>query len=385
MGLFSINFRTCFAGLMALSVAGCNTSFVSKGAVEYNLALSDAGEKMTFINILRASQRRSLAFAGVGNVSNGYQVTGSLGFSLPFGGDANNAFSATPNLSGRAGPLTANYSNLNNSDATVGLNKPISAEVYQHFFDYGWARDVLFNMFVGRIIVSPKVNTAIFREAERKCAAKQRDIRTKSMCNNRENGIPQRWIERVKKSIHKPFDETKVAYFNSARNPAAYWSFQYFSRTLRILQIELQDVEADKPPVLKIPNSVRGLGGMEISADGEKNRVFIRSPIAMLQYLGGHAAAQLFADGDAKFTPTIGIGSSFRQVALFRVKRGTKPLRNALSVKFEGAQYHVPNPNFGSKNEDRSFQVLSLLDQAIALNTNPENLAGTEQILLVGG
>lgn len=369
----------CLVAVLPI-VAGCTKSQVGSGAFGYNVNLGQAIERIAFLNVMRAAQRRPLHFSSVGNLTSVREAGGSLELTIPFGRNTTNPFSAKPTISGKRGSDTLIFANLNSSDVAHSMNFPVDPLIYSYFYDYGWARDLLFNMFVGRIVVSPTVNKQIVDARLAQCRAPD-DERTTTMCTNLTRGMPEATVKEIRDELERgnPFDATQVSFFNSARQPDAYWKFQYFARTLRILRAELRTVGTEL--VLYIP---RGSSLPEIlisQSEGQANRVLLRSPVAMIEYLGGHVAAQLYNTDDSRYVPTIGIGASFRPTALFRVRQGSSANSGTISVEFDRQSYHIPNPRSGG-NDDRSLQVLSLISQTITLSTNPDKLTGPTQLRL---
>lgn len=373
--------RVCIASsavVFAALLPGCAQHHVTSDALSYNKALGNAGDRMILANIVRASQRRPLYFAAIGKLSTAQSVNGQLGLSLPLGSDGQNLITANPSVSGTRGTNTAEFTNLNTAEFAQSMNLAVDASVFAYFHNNGWAREVIFNMFVGRVVLSHDLDNRIREEANRRCS-RPIDERTRRMCNNLYRALLP--VGEKCDVDENSFDATKVTYFNTARQACAYAKFQVLSRRLRIIQAELMPRRTEL--VLSIPARSGQRGFVLTTLENRQNRLILRSPIAMINYLGGHAAAQLYGPPDRRRVPTIGIGASFRPVALFRVEEGVVTGNEAVSVTIGKRRYSIPNPEFGTRSEDRSLQALSLLSQVIAVNTDPEDLAQSSQVRLI--
>ena len=129
---------------------------------------------------------------------------------------------------------------------------------------------------------------------------------------------------------------------------------------------------------------------------GETTVVFVlRSPEAMLFYLGELARAQLDGFYDQTGVPqipgpmdaiTVSYGLSRdpqssigKQVKLFALSKGTLPKAVGISVEVEGQTYNVPAGSL----TDRSMHVISLVSQVLMLQNKGAELPTTSSVRIV--
>jgi len=107
-----------------------------------------------------------------------------------------------------------------------------------------------------------------------------------------------------------------------------------------------------------------------------------RSPEGIFHYLGELIAAQNYSP--QPYTPMtfVEAGGKRRLVKLFVVERGVSA-NAAVQVFFNGEGFHIPRPQFGSVDEERSLQVLDLASQAIVMATSKDSLPKTNSVSLV--
>ena len=110
--------------------------------------------------------------------------------------------------------------------------------------------------------------------------------------------------------------------------------------------------------------------------DEKKPKIFIRSPEAVLFFLGEIAREEL--EGKS---PPQALDSGTGKVPLFVVRRSsTAPLDAALSVEYEGEWYYIPSGAEGG----RSMHVLSLVNQILSLHKSRPELPSTSAVTVVG-
>jgi hypothetical protein len=151
------------------------------------------------------------------------------------------------------------------------------------------------------------------------------------------------------------FPETTeiIKVLNSARDRCTMTRFQTFERQLRLLNIHL-------------PFTTRTGQGI-------------------LYYLGELIAAQNYSA--YPFTPEIFIETpdgQRRAVPLFEVRRGIPSLGAAVvAVSYNGENFYIPKPAFGTIDEARSLQVLDLVSQVITAATSKDTLPKSSTVTLV--
>jgi hypothetical protein len=112
------------------------------------------------------------------------------------------------------------------------------------------------------------------------------------------------------------------------------------------------------------------------SPDETKPKIYIRSPEAVIFFLGELAREEL--EGR---TPPQMLDSGGEKAPLFVIRRSaTPPLNAALSVEYEGQWYYIPSGPEGG----RSMHVLSLVNQILSLHKSRGELPTTSAVTVVG-
>ncbi|HEY0510368.1 MAG TPA: hypothetical protein VGH73_00595 [Thermoanaerobaculia bacterium] len=115
-----------------------------------------------------------------------------------------------------------------------------------------------------------------------------------------------------------------------------------------------------------------------------QDTIFLRSPEAIIYYLG-----QLMRVEEGGQIPKVVIDG--QQEPIFVAFKGDKKLgcKKLLQVDYEGEEYIIPN---GSGNPDsalaclpgRSMQVLSIVNQLVALQKSAKDFPGTSTVRAIG-
>src|SRR5579862_3170450 len=78
--------RSVIAALAALLLSGCSLSpVIDVDIVQYNKAVSDSGNKLLLLNVLRARDHAPLLFSSVQLVHGALSLGGSASVGVPFG------------------------------------------------------------------------------------------------------------------------------------------------------------------------------------------------------------------------------------------------------------------------------------------------------------
>jgi hypothetical protein len=157
---------------MCVGLAACAVVDQYSGrAVVYNLQAEQAQEQALLLNVVRASLRRPMQFTGL------QSITGTASASGSFTGGATNtiqnplislfrlnppntstlvASTLASTLSGTAsmsGGPTFSVPVLDTQEFYQGFLTPISGQLFDLYFQYGYPRDVLFNVMIEKIII----------------------------------------------------------------------------------------------------------------------------------------------------------------------------------------------------------------------------------------
>ncbi len=430
-------FTLCTAGLV---VAACARSEIRLHAVSYNKAISDYGNKQVLLNAVRASKRFPMYFSKVGDMTGNGMLSGSVQTQFPFRVEDGSHvvlpnFNINPQASADSGLSSVKIGNLNTKEFQKGLFTEITPELFQIYHENSWTRQVLFTMFIHKISVSYNMNNRIQSSYYQKC---MNDDFYKPLCRQISNDVGHYKATCSGKLIG-------LRYFNTGKDRCDYLKFQIFLRKIWVLNPRFEkdtrgtkskmanagkmqasamggserilfkglNFEAKKvtqtthdgevvksvvyaepkkvpaaPLVLKIKLDTEEVTFANAndpanSARRDELKVDLRSPHAMIKYVGELINAQLHVED--RFVPEIVVGPEAMPVPLFEIRRSPigKIISGAVSVKHEARTYYVPRPRYGKQVEARSLQVLDLINQVIIHQTTQEDLPKTSTVQLI--
>ena len=157
--------RMCFGITIIVFLAGCaqfQKEQMAISATDYNLVVERSQNDVLLLNIVRAAKRRPMYFTTL------QDVKGSSSYLLDTGNIytpiATFGLSQIKSSSGTLAPYSisprANYSSspifdmavLNNSKAFInGMLTPVTLKTFKYFWDQGWSKELLLNLFVQRV------------------------------------------------------------------------------------------------------------------------------------------------------------------------------------------------------------------------------------------
>jgi len=409
---------------VSVMLAACATAEIRTRAVSYNEALADFGNKQILLNAVRASKRYPVYYSALGDLSANEMVDGKIGGAFPFSISNGRhielpGFTLSPNLNIGSGIGSFNVGNLNTADFQKAIHSEISAAFFKDFIKASWPKQLLYALMVKDIKISEDLDREIHHQAFENCRKLDRqDIgllssheqRSLSLCNHIKSGISE-----LNQICSLPWPQQgrfgKASHFNSGTNYCSRLDYQIFVWQMRLLGARFVST---KPKTIKkvlketvvtkdrydhghsgytkkelkhaTISSVQLqliLGNRKFSIGG-KGALDLRSAHQMIQYLGQLVSAQLFAE--QSFTPTILIGGlrDYVSVPLFEVRSDPLGLISAaVRVEHEGRIYYIPKPDYGQRTEARSLQVLALINQVIAFQTNRKDLPTSQTLQLV--
>ncbi|WP_299622393.1 hypothetical protein [Pelagibius sp.] len=146
---------------LSLLLAGCSfQQTIAEHSIDYNRTVAQSADAQVLLNILRARDRQPMHFTAISefNASLKQSSTGTLGLTLPFGGDADSEFTLSPQLqlSQESNPtfkVTVLETAKDFSSATL---TPISLADVKLFIDQGWPLALLLYLIVesGEVVVT---------------------------------------------------------------------------------------------------------------------------------------------------------------------------------------------------------------------------------------
>jgi hypothetical protein len=162
----------CFVAPVFFCLAACAVVDQYSGrAVVYNLQAEQAQEQALLLNVVRASLRRPMQFTGLQSITGTASASGSV-----TGGAANTvqkplislfglspansstviASSVASTLGGTAtmsGGPTFSVPVLDTQEFYQGFLNPISGQIFDLYLQFGYPRDVLFNLMIEKMII----------------------------------------------------------------------------------------------------------------------------------------------------------------------------------------------------------------------------------------
>lgn len=412
-------------------IGGC--SFY-KGAVdqsmEINKSVGTGDLQSMFLNVVRASKHMPPVITALSEIQvSAPSIEGSGSLEFPFGVDSENAFKLTPSLTSKYG-LSYKVNVLQTQEFMRGFLSPIDPHLFKYFWDMGWRKTLLLNLFVREI--------------------KYFEITYAKDKENVVERIRPDSVKLIKKYVNYPMDQKKRSDFNDEVNKMVY------DDELEILYYEHYEKDAAADTSCSTPDGGDGAGeakrkgrkiargkdnasvmneivffeftgGSNCFPDTAKNSeegakeccsyackenffltfppevkdkavrdriglgdriavIYLRSPEAVLYYLGEVVRAQN-RDGDKRYTPRIKVPDpekkgKYKNEAIFLAGPSSTcdSCKALLSVKLNGEKWIIPDVNH---EENLSFEVLSLLSQLIGLRKNEKDMPVTPTLRVI--
>jgi hypothetical protein len=135
------------------AIAGCAVVDQYSGrALGYNVEAAQASQQTILLNIVRASQRHPMQFTMVSTITGTASSSGTFGLSAPLG--AGGAQYKTGTLGGSfSGGPSFTVPVLDTKEFYYGLMNPIPPVLIDLYIQAGYPRDLLYNLFIDRIVV----------------------------------------------------------------------------------------------------------------------------------------------------------------------------------------------------------------------------------------
>ncbi len=413
---------------IACVLAGCASSRqIAEQVVGLNKGLEDGHNGLLLLNVVRAYQHRPMHFMRIAALRGAALPTNTSFFlPLPVGGDAVNAynFGATLNTSRPSFETQI----LDNQEFIRGITTPVTTATMLYYLDQGWPQQMVLHLFVRRVDVLTRdgdrdvllARYANSPQDQADFAAFQRfvgelrgcEIRMDSRADRAPYGpvIPAEQLRDVGALLGARREDLQLVGTDASgeptalANPTHYRLFEIRNRTF----LRLNDTPApDGPCVAARQGAVFATRAGEVKPGtaedapltlrGEKTIVFsLRSPEAMVFYLGEVARAQLEGRYDARSggfrAPTdddrVRIDfrdareperSPERAVRLFTMMRGEPDGPVGVKVELDGETWSLP----AASRTDRSMHALSLVSQVLMLQNKGAELPSTTSVRIV--
>lgn len=369
-----------FAVLSALALPGClSGGEIADRAVEHNIAVADAANKLVLLNVVRASLRHPVIYTQLTGVSE--QISGgpSASLSIPFGPDAFNAYSADGAF-GMSGYASISTAPLEDQEFYAGVMTPLSLADIDYYLDAGWPENLIWTLTVENFEASAALYAQVRAASDAVCATSLGAIQ----CTRLISGAAPRMDA----------EGETVFLDNNPRDGAEFALFQDFLMRLELLDLSVEVVTATNE--LRLPSSAQLLANAEqinnlmasgasvrtvgreivvtvpyalpvlrisgIARPGEDRVVGLtahtRSPDAILFYLGEVAGA------DAPIEVHVGGGGNARFTPLFPVLSCDSGCADAaVDVDYDGRNWAI-DANEGG----RAMQVIAFIHQVFGLH-----------------
>jgi hypothetical protein len=432
------------ASYVVSACAYAPTERIVNNANDYNLAVERTNNQMLLLNILRASQRRPMYFTAVSTLRGSITTEFRSGdITIPFGpgpDPAGKRYQAAPGVTFQTNPQF-DVGVLDSERFYRGLLSAVSPDLARYYIDQGWPPELLIHLLIRRIDIGghsfvnlPEEPAEVirFQNVARflfSCAADgghiQCDFKSSTF---RDVGPPVEEsaissIQDVVAIDQAGFSLREVpspvpcenALDKSAPRKGNITSAnckRYFQLSTRdedslrldsdqagaVEGITLQDCDENGRLTLHILTTPsKRLDG------GRRCAIHLRSPEAMLYYLGEIARIQVDAETRqlwmhkrSKLTatdwpddePNVYIHARDTcSVPLFRLQRGSRT-DSAIEVLYEDQRYIVPKDRAygaaGRCGKSRSMHALSLVHQVLSLQKSREDLPTTQTVNVIG-
>lgn len=155
--------QTCVWAVMALlgpALADCGiVDDFSGRAVDYNLEAEQVQEQTMLLNVIRASMRRPMQFTGLQSITGNESMSAGSTLSAPFGEATHRPrTAASPDVFGLSGTVSGGPSFivpvLDTQEFYEGILNPISLQIFDYYLEQGFPPEVLFDLFVSKVVVT---------------------------------------------------------------------------------------------------------------------------------------------------------------------------------------------------------------------------------------
>lgn len=385
--------RLIFALGAALALSGCLSmrTPMTDFATDYNRVIADTRNEMILLNIVRSMRREPTHYSALGSINGNVSVSASAGAGLSGIIDDIDA-SASTGISVRSGP-SFSVVPLSSSDFSRGILRPIEADVVRLFSEQGWGSQILIPLFVERIECGGRTYVNDPREyGSGGPVAGGRNLRREeifalrfTVAEQQQDSINQRARMTINiddsDAIGRLLDEFADDYsvqLHQVRREGAD------GETVRDLHVDVYDrtfgelaIEARDDTAAALCGASDGSG---IVARG--TQITLRSVEGVVYYLG-----ELMRSGTALTSPDFEIGGAARRGQhVFRIFRSPPPEGYSVHVNHRGEDFFVADGygvSAGDGREDRTIQVIALINQLIALQTSNEALERSPSTLTI--
>lgn len=155
--------RCCVRGaapLLVSALVGCAVVDNFSGrAVDFNMQAEQVQEQTMLLNVVRASLRRPMQFTGLQSITGSASISGNGSLTIPFGPPGHRPpKSLSADQLGLGGTISGGPSFivpvLDTQEFYEGILNPISLQVFDYYLEQGFPPEMLFDLFVSKIVVT---------------------------------------------------------------------------------------------------------------------------------------------------------------------------------------------------------------------------------------
>lgn len=378
---------------MCACLTGCNFSGrIGSDAVSYNQAVERVGNELLLLNIVRAMHRRPMYFTGLSQIrgSFSHSTNGSIGLTRQsemrdrwtYGGGTD--VTSKPSF---------DVAVLDSERFMRGITKPVTPRLFEYYWSQGWPKAMLLHLFVrtiesnGRVLVN-RPGDPTFADFQREVHGwLEDDVHLVATLDWEAIGPP--FLEDalpagvLLKGVEKGFDvapmESGVADEGLASKEKPLKEAYYLWKSTHRVTLRTNTLfcgVCSEPATENRNNNRRAAPLPESGKEAERgavDKLFLRSPEAMLYYLG-----ETMRSSQAGTDTIIQWGAT--PVPLF-VGVANYPGDAVVTVEYDGVRYSIPRDE---ERAGRSMHCLSLVSQILALHKSSTELPTTSAVTLVG-
>lgn len=377
--------------LVVVLLGGCaSTGQIADQVVKSNKAQELAQNQLVLLNVLRAYKRRPMHFTGIS------QLRLPVGFGsptikipTPLGPDRTHVYGVESSF---AISQSVDTTVQSSQEFIRGITTPLTPSLMLYYLDQGWPQQLVLHMFVRKIEVYQgdflKEEFLNYPESQSEFSNYQNLVEKLKDCDFKADLVAGKPYGPKFTGAELKRDVQGLASANSSSlslTPEGN-DFRFTKESKSISLTPTQWVEKPAGYVCELPEGAASIaaageaGKSKESSSGTSVRFVMRSPEAMLYYLGEIARTNLNDSRPISFAysslrnKTHGVD----RAALFIVKKG-QDSSAAVSVDYDGENYFIPE----GSSSDRSMHVLSLLMQVLGLQSKGDNLPSTANVRVI--
>lgn len=376
---------TLILAVITTALAGCSSLQATAGsarraAVDYNRAFADARNEILLLNILRAEAHEPLQFSTVSSVTGEMhpRATFSTAFeNIIFGG----AEAINPSIELGALNPAVTIVPLDSKEFRQGMARPVSLELINHLLGQGFSRRAVLDLAIGGVVCPSSdggQRVVINSGRDPEVVAKFAEIAARSEGWDVGEQTGAKFA-----TVLLPASDGLELLRNGAGPGRSVAAIRQSPEDKRKGLVEVDIVEGSEPSIRNLDLS--SVCGVEASVIKPASRLVLRSPEAMISYLGEVSGVAQARQCDQRSTPA-------ENMMVFRIRavcgRSKGPSSAVVQTNYRGRTYYIASSDLlhaadGERAEDLTLRVLAVLSQLIALQTTEASLAASRPVIVI--